>query len=110
MYDFEGQLLYVGISSKCASRWENHRKEKEWWAEVWNVRLEHFETRDQAVEAELWAIREEAPRYNKHSNPHYEYPSKPIPDIPLKKFEDVYPELSKAMVDKVVAKLARQGR
>lgn len=64
MFGAAGQLLYVGISSRALSRWEQHRHEKPWWSAVARITVEHFATREEALSAELAAIRVERPEYN----------------------------------------------
>jgi len=64
MFAADGGLLYVGISSRAAMRWEQHRGEKPWWSEVARITVEHFADRAAALAAELAAIRSEGPLYN----------------------------------------------
>lgn len=64
LYDGEDALLYVGIAGNPGRRFEQHRKDKPWWGSVGAVRLEHFDTREEAMAAELDAIRTEHPRHN----------------------------------------------
>lgn len=64
MFAEDGRLLYVGISSRAAARWEQHRHDKPWWSEIARISVEHFPTRDKALAAELVAIRGEQPQHN----------------------------------------------
>jgi hypothetical protein len=64
MFAADGRLLYVGISSRAALRWQQHRHERPWWSEVATVTVEHFASRAEALGAELTAIREERPAHN----------------------------------------------
>lgn len=64
LYDGDGDLLYVGIAGNPGRRFEQHRKDKPWWRSVAITRLEHFDTREEAMAAELEAIRAENPRHN----------------------------------------------
>ncbi|MGH3489475.1 MAG: GIY-YIG nuclease family protein [Actinopolymorphaceae bacterium] len=65
-YDREGDLLYVGITKKLPRRLREHEIDKAWWTEVQQVTINHFETRDRALEAEAGAIYHEQPRWNVH--------------------------------------------
>ncbi len=62
--DAQGALLYVGIAGNPGRRFEQHKKDKPWWGDVANIRLEHFATRVDALAAEGVAIRTENPRHN----------------------------------------------
>ena len=64
MFDGAGQLLYVGISSRAALRWEQHRAQKPWWEDVARVEVEHHYDRESALMAEREAILAEKPRHN----------------------------------------------
>lgn len=63
-YDEEKKLLYVGVTSNPGRRMENHAAEKPWWEEVRVVLVEHFPTRDAALQAEREAIWQEKPLHN----------------------------------------------
>lgn len=77
MYDEGGSLLYVGISLRMAQRLSEHRADKEWWPEIGTVKLEHFDQRNKAEEAERHAIARENPRYNIRRPPVLAAPVKP---------------------------------
>lgn len=62
-HDADGQLLYVGVTMALFRRIMNHRA-KPWWEEVAGASFEHFETRGEALLAELIAVARENPRYN----------------------------------------------
>lgn len=64
-FDCNGVLLYVGISQDHLSRTYQHSKRSPWFEKIHYITVEHFETRDQAMEAELFAIRTELPLFNK---------------------------------------------
>jgi len=64
MFDGTGQLLYVGISSRAATRFKEHSADKPWWNQVALITTEHFGTRLQAQTAELAAIASEHPIHN----------------------------------------------
>jgi hypothetical protein len=63
-FDFEGRLLYVGISLSALTRLAQHRRESYWYDHIARVEIEHFETREEALEAEAEAIRHEKPLHN----------------------------------------------
>lgn len=65
MRDAGGALLYVGVTTSPATRIAHHAPGKPWWREVSRIDLEHFETREEAAAAEVVAIRDESPRYNR---------------------------------------------
>lgn len=64
MYDATDALLYVGITMNVEDRFADHRAMKAWWAEVVDIKLEHFPTREAVEQAERDAIRTERPRFN----------------------------------------------
>lgn len=64
LYDSADQLLYVGIAEHWGTRFNRHHETKPWFAEVANVRLEQFATRDEALRAEADVIRAEHPQHN----------------------------------------------
>lgn len=63
-YNKDGELLYVGITSFLPRRTREHAESKAWWREVSRVEVEHFETREQAQDAERAAVLREGPEYN----------------------------------------------
>lgn len=60
-----GRLLYVGISGNPDSRWGTHSNNQPWWEEVADRKIEWFGSREAAAAAEIEAIKEERPLYNK---------------------------------------------
>lgn len=60
-----GRLLYVGISGNPDSRWGTHSNNQPWWEEVADRKIEWFGSREAAAAAEVEAIKEERPLYNK---------------------------------------------
>ena len=64
-----GRLLYVGISSNPDFRWGTHSNKQPWWSEVADRKVEWFPHREAAAAAEVEAIREERPLYNKQHSP-----------------------------------------
>lgn len=63
-FDAQDDLLYVGISMNFASRIRSHKSERDWFTQIASITLEHYETREAAVEAEKQAITQECPRHN----------------------------------------------
>lgn len=57
-------LLYVGISLNVFARITQHKRDKVWFAEITNITVEHFDTREKALDAEAKAIKTEDPKYN----------------------------------------------
>jgi len=66
-FDAAGHLLYVGITSDLPTRLRTHNRLQNWWRDVVRTTLEHFDSREAARAAELVAIRDEHPRYNRWS-------------------------------------------
>jgi hypothetical protein len=64
MWNYGGDLLYVGIASDPGKRFDQHSRYKRWWHEVDTIKVIHYPTRAEARAAELVAIRSESPRYN----------------------------------------------
>jgi len=67
-FDHRGELLYIGVSAALLNRLNQHRESRPWWCDVANVDLEHFETREEAFDAERNAIVVEKPTHNVHHN------------------------------------------
>lgn len=65
-FDSNGELLYVGISLSALHRLGQHKDHSDWYQSIANVTLEHFETREEALEAEREAILRERPLHNIH--------------------------------------------
>jgi predicted GIY-YIG superfamily endonuclease len=63
-YSATGQLLYVGITMNPPRRLKEHRKSKDWWAEVAEITIENHDSRAAVADAERTAIQTEHPRYN----------------------------------------------
>ena len=60
----DDELLYVGISLNVFARITQHKRDKEWFSEISNITVEHFDTREKALDAEAKAIKTENPKYN----------------------------------------------
>jgi predicted GIY-YIG superfamily endonuclease len=67
-YNRSDELLYVGITCNIAGRLRQHRDDKDWWAEVSRIELEHFASRSQVLAAERRAIQTEHPKHNVRLN------------------------------------------
>ena len=63
-YDKDGTLLYVGISSNALRRLAEHRDNSAWFCDIHSVTIEHYETRQEVLEAEAKAIHLENPLHN----------------------------------------------
>lgn len=77
--DADCRLLYIGISNNPHRRLDEHAAEKPWWPSVELVRIRHYATREQALEAERAAIRSECPIYNgtHNTDPYRQRPERP---------------------------------
>lgn len=64
LLDAGGTLLYVGITFNPQARWRQHAKDKPWWSQVAEKKVEWFMARDEAEQAEARAIQGEWPRHN----------------------------------------------
>jgi predicted GIY-YIG superfamily endonuclease len=71
-FDDSRTLLYIGISGRWSERLHQHEKSSEWLERTDYVLIQRFDTREEVVEAEKLAIREEKPLYNKDHNRAYE--------------------------------------
>ena len=60
----DDNLLYVGISLNVFARITQHKRDKDWFQEISNITVEHFDTREKALDAEAKAINTENPKYN----------------------------------------------
>jgi|TARA_R100000084_G_scaffold88954_1_gene42999 hypothetical protein len=70
-YDDNEKLLYVGQSTSVMSRLKHHIKSSEWSGMVSNITLQRFKNERQLFRAELKAIQEEKPVYNRSHNRTY---------------------------------------
>ena len=64
-FDKDDRLLYVGISKNYFSRLINHIQNKDWISQAVRCDLQHFDTREDASNAEIDAVQFENPVYNK---------------------------------------------
>ena len=60
------ELLYVGISLSAVARLGQHERHSGWFGSIASVKVEHFDTREEALAAEKAAIQGEDPLHNKH--------------------------------------------
>lgn len=63
-YDDTGALLYVGVSLNTVARLAQHMQGSAWADKITTIHIERFDTRAEAIEAELRAIRSERPLHN----------------------------------------------
>lgn len=63
-YDADLNLLYIGITSAGFKRFRRHGNDREWWAEVDTIKVDHHPSGQAAHAAEIEAIRKLKPRYN----------------------------------------------
>lgn len=63
-FDRDGTLLYVGVSMAALHRLAQHRDRSGWFESISNVTIEYFGTRQEAIEAECSAIKNETPKFN----------------------------------------------
>jgi predicted GIY-YIG superfamily endonuclease len=63
-FSADGELLYIGITSRGRKRFDNHAKDQVWWRQCSRIEIEHLETRAEALLAEAEAIKTECPTHN----------------------------------------------
>ncbi len=63
-FDAEGLLLYVGVSLRPLGRLCEHRDSSHWVRSIARVTMEWFDSRPEALAAELRAIQTEGPAHN----------------------------------------------
>ena len=71
-FDHAGVLLYVGIAKDPDVRFSLHRSTSAWAQHSADMRVEWYETRDDALRAERQAIAAERPLFNISGNPYRE--------------------------------------
>lgn len=64
-----GELLYIGCSLRFLGRTAQHSTNSEWFVDIANITLQHFDTPRAALLAEEQAIRAERPQFNFVHNP-----------------------------------------
>lgn len=80
-YDQAGVLLYIGISLCALTRTQQHRRQAAWAYDIVTVKIEWFETRQEAEAAEYKAIKTEKPKHNQTFNRLSQAPSQPVSAI-----------------------------
>lgn len=69
-WNADGDLLYVGISLSALYRLSQHRQNADWYDDISEVTIQHFNSREEALRAERLAIQSECPAHNiKHNQP-----------------------------------------
>lgn len=63
-FDASGVLIYVGITSRGARRQHEHNNTQEWWKYVFTQDVEHYDTRERALERERELIKLFSPPFN----------------------------------------------
>jgi hypothetical protein len=63
-FDAEGRLLYVGVSLHAVARAMSHRNLAPWWQDARVMTIEHYATRQEALDAEWGAMQTENPIHN----------------------------------------------
>lgn len=64
LFGKDDEFLYVGCTKEPMVRLRTHANERPWWFEVEYALFEHFETKGEALAAELTYIRTFKPKYN----------------------------------------------
>lgn len=69
LYDSKDRLLYVGVTDTPWRRWSQHEDTKAWWSQVARKEAEWFDSREEALAAEVVAIQAELPAHNHQNKP-----------------------------------------
>jgi predicted GIY-YIG superfamily endonuclease len=67
-YDGKNELLYIGVTNNILRRMRQHLRDKDWAKEIHSTKVEYFNERIYALEAEKKAIVAEKPKYNSTYN------------------------------------------
>lgn len=94
-YNENGMLLYVGISLNYLNRTQEHKNNSDWFQEIKNITLEEHPTRQEAIQAEKDAIRNEEPLYNAYRPP-------PKKEDTLEQSESAHNKTRKRLLRRVV--------
>lgn len=62
-FNKDGELLYVGCTGNVFSRTQQHLSGKNWYMEIFNITIEHFSNRKEALKAESIYQKTENPKY-----------------------------------------------
>ena len=68
-FDADGRLLYVGAAISVTRRTYRHRAMSEWFDDVRTITIEPFDSEEEALAAEIEAIRTEGPLFNTQHAP-----------------------------------------
>lgn len=63
-YDHAGKLLYVGMSGNSLDRWMSHKRKSPWSDDVALMTVDHYPTKEAAIDAEAEVILTEKPPLN----------------------------------------------
>jgi len=63
-HDRAGVLLYVGVTSRDVRRTQEHAETKQWWRLTTGSAIEHYPTRELALERESELIKRYKPPFN----------------------------------------------
>jgi predicted GIY-YIG superfamily endonuclease len=69
LFDASNALLYVGISKRIGTRWEQHARAQPWWPLVTHQTVTWHPSREDAETAEKAVIRDERPVHNRRDSP-----------------------------------------
>ncbi|NXY94470.1 GIY-YIG nuclease family protein [Streptomyces sp. BR123] len=64
LFDEEGRLLYVGVTSNPSKRWSFHKRKKAWWPLVRIREIEWYLSRTEALTMEAQEIATKRPLHN----------------------------------------------
>ena len=68
-FDALETLIYVGITGRGARRQREHNADKAWWPYVHHQSVEHYASRQEALDREAALIRRHSPPFNTVHNP-----------------------------------------
>lgn len=63
-YDADGALLYVGLSRNPLKRWGQHKALALWFYDISRIEIQWFDSREDASDAEIRAVKSERPIFN----------------------------------------------
>ena len=128
LYDDEHDLLYVGATHNFRNRMQKHRANQVWWLDVYEpyTLTEWFDTPREVSDAEVRAIRDERPVWNRAGKtsamipyPHSFGPEAPIDAMLMARVKPTeesstvraaIEEISSFNVDSIEEKLASRSR
>ncbi len=64
LYSADGTLLYVGVAGDVKQRMVGHKSKSPWFRDVRKVTITWYGWREDALDAEAWAIFRESPAHN----------------------------------------------